>query len=202
MLNIEILLWLSLTFYTVCFFPQIVKNYRAKSTEGLSDLFLLSYYIAYGAMLYYIFHCNLTLPYKIILPIEMTVLTSMIMQKLYYHGFAQNKWFFIQFLSLNAIMIGLYPISLYCPYEFGMAGGWVAFVFFAIYPIPQVLKLYRTKSVEGFSFGFISVQALAFLSEGIVAVIKQLPLPTLFMVAKGFVFYAIFSYQFWLYRKR
>ncbi len=202
MLYVEILLWFSLTFYTVCFFPQILKNYREKSTKGLSSVMLLAYYIAYIPMIYYVFYCDLILPYKIVLPIEVAVMTFMIMQKFYYHGLFADKLFLAQFLGINLIMIGLYPVSLHNPYAFGMGCGWVACVFFAIYPIPQVIKLYRTKSVKGFSFGFVTVQACAFLCEGIAAVLKHLPLPTIFMIAKGFIFYAIFCYQFWLYKKR
>lgn len=197
----ELFTWASLMFYTICFIPQIIENYRMKSTDGLSDLLLLSYYIAYGFMMYYIFYCDLILPYKIMVPAEMMVMSMMIAQKFYYHGTLRNKTFLLQFLAINVLMVAIYPLSLYAPYDFGIACGWVAAVFFAIYPMPQVIKLYRSKSVAGFSFGFVTVQALAFVSEAIAAVLKHLPLPTLVMIAKGFIFYAIFCFQFWLYRK-
>lgn len=202
MFIVELLVWASLTFYTVCFFPQILKNYQEKSTRGLSNVMLLAYYVAYIPMLYYVFYCDLILPYKVVLPIEVAVMTLMIFQKFYYHGLWSDKLFLSQFVGINLLMGLLYPLSRINPYSFGMACGWVACVFFAIYPIPQVVKLYRTKSVEGFSFGFVTVQACAFLCEGIAAVLKNLPLPTLFMIAKGFIFYGIFCWQFWLYKKR
>ncbi len=192
----------ALSFYTTCFFPQIFKNYREKSTNGLSNLLLLSYYIAYGSTLYYVFYCDLIWPYKIMVPVEMTVMSIMIAQKFYYHGIRADKFFWAQFLIINALMIGIFPLSLNNPYAFGMGCGWVSCVFFSLYPVPQVIKLFRTKSIVGFSFGFVTVQFFAFIFEGIAAVLKHLPLPTVVLIGKGFVFYAIFCYQFWAYRKK
>ena len=201
-LLIHVLAWVALIAYLAGFVPQIFENYQQKSARGWNDLFILSYFVGYTALLYYTFGLNLMLPYKIIVPLECFFMAIVIAQRFYYDGIFSSKLFSIGFLVLSALLLGTFPYFIAQPAPVGTFFGWVSFVFFTINPIPQALKMYFDKSTQGFSFGFLTLFALASLTELLVAIIGYLPVPTVFMIIKNLIFCVIWYAQFWLYRKR
>ena len=197
----EILAWIALTFYTACFIPQMLENYRYKSVSGLSDMYLVAYFVAYASLAYYVFCLDLFFPYKVMVPIECIILAFIIGQRFYYDGFFidwKNRTLF--WISVM-MFVGLFPFAWIYPVLVGNICGWISAIFFIITPIPQIWKVYKAKSVVGFSFAFITVNALAGVCELTVAFMKQLPVQTWVMILKGAVFYVIFCYQFYFYRK-
>lgn len=194
--------WAALAFYFGCFIPQIIENYRIKSTKGLSPLAMLAYLVGYLALFYYIFLLDLMLPYKVFVPLECTALVILIFQRFYYQGIYSKPWFFWGFISIVSVSAICFPLALLYPMSFGGICGWISLVMFIVQPIPQVIKVYREQSVEGFSFGFVTLQAIAVGCEFTVAVLFKLPAQTVLMVVKGFIFYLVFCHQFWLYGKK
>lgn len=201
-LLVDILAWASLLFYFVCFIPQIIKNYRIKSASGLSSYTLIAYCIGYLSMLLYVFCLDLILPYKIIVPLEFGAVSVIIGQRFYYDGLFADRALFWVVASSVFIACLLTPLALLYPYEIGSMSGWVSLVMFVAYPIPQVIKVFRERSVKGFSFGFVTLLAMAGGSELLVALIRDLPLQTLLTATKGVVVYIIFCIQFLLYAKK
>lgn len=194
--------WAALAFYFGCFIPQIVENYRIKSTKGLSPLAMLIYFVAYLSLLYYIFLLDLMLPYKVFVPLESAALIVLIAQRFYYQGLYSSKLFFWGFIGVVLGSIICFPLAMLYPTSFGGLCGWISLVTFVSQPIPQVIKIYQEQSVEGFSFGFVTLQAIAVGCEFTVAMLFHLPAQTVLMVVKGFVFYLIYCHQFWLYGKK
>ncbi|MBY0353651.1 PQ-loop repeat-containing protein [Candidatus Babeliales bacterium] len=199
---ISILAWISLLSFAVSFLPQIVKNYRLKTTIGLSNVYLLSYLTAYITCIYYVFHCDLLAAYKVFVPLELLGLFIIIGQRFAYEGFAQHKRFFAIVGALSFVGLASFPLGMWWPLEFGMTCGWISSIFFLTYQIPQVLKIFRQKSVHGFSFLFVSIIGLGTILELVVSFAKPLPVPTQFMAIRGLAFYIIFCLQFYLYRTR
>ncbi len=191
--------WAALAFYFGCFIPQIIENYRMKSTKGLSPLAMLVYLVAYLSLFYYIFLLDLMLPYKVFVPLECSALVVLIVQRFYYQGLFSSKLFFWGFVSIMGLSVICFPLAVAYPIGFGGICGWISLLFFLAQPIPQVVKVYREQSVEGFSFGFVTLQAIAVGCEFMVAILFHLPPQTVLMVIKGFLFYLVFCHQFWLY---
>lgn len=163
---------------------------------------MAAYFIGYFSIIYYIFCIDLILPYKIIVPMEFGAMVVIVGQRFYYDGFFSDMPFFYTILGSTFFTLMLAPLALYYPYELGTVCGWFSLAMFTAHPIPQVIKIFRERSVEGFSFGFVTLLALAVTCELCVALVRGLPIQTLFMALKGLFFYVIFCIQFWFYWPR
>ena len=194
--------WAALLCYSGCFVPQIVENYRYKSTKGLSDYYLLASMGAQFGLLYYVFCSNLLFPYKIMVPIECSILLFMVFQRFHYEGVGKNKVFLYSFGGSIALLLAFLPFAFVFTEAYGAIFGWFSFVCFTLNQLPQLFKVHFSKSVEGFSFAFISIFALALFLELFVGVVKHLPAPTIFMTSRGLLVYLIFCFYFWRYRKQ
>ena len=199
---IDVVAWVSLFFYFICFIPQIIENFRIKSTRGLSRISLVAYFVGYLAMLYYIFLLDLLLPYKVVVPLEFACMAVIALQRFHYEGIFTDKMFFACITSSVAVAIFIFPLVWVCPLALGAVCGWISLAGFLIHPVPQIIKVYHEKSVEGFSFGFVTLLAIAVTCELMVALVRGLPIQTVFMALKGLFFYVIFCWQFWRYSKR
>jgi uncharacterized protein with PQ loop repeat len=195
-----LLAWVALIFYALSLIPQMIKNASLKTTQGLSSLSLIAYFFGYGTNLTYIYALSLILPYKIIVPIEFFFMLIIISQKFYYEGLLRDKAFFYSILITSIIIVLCIIFAFHYTFFIGSLCGWISLFCFIAHPIPQVIKNYRRKSVEGFSFGFVTLLAIAVTCELIVAIIKKLPPQTFGCSLKGLFFYIIFCYQFWLYK--
>lgn len=196
-----LLLWCALLSYSTSFIPQIITNYRTKSTQGLSDLFVFLYSVGYVTLLCYIFALDLLFPYKIMVPIETSLCGVLIFQRLYYHENRPTKLFVIALGTVLSFVIASLPYLMQYPFYMGHVFGWISTGAFSINQLPQVYKVYKAKSTHGFSFIFVSFIALAMFLELIAAIAKELPLQTILMDVRGVIVYVIFCCQFALYRK-
>lgn len=198
----NLFLWSALACYSSSFIPQLVTNFKHRSTAGLSDLFLLLYSIAYLSMQYYVFCLDLPLAYKVMVPFEASLNVLLVSQRFYYHRFAWNNFFSLGIVISCVVSLLALPWAIYNPLQAGQFFGWVATIVFSVNQLPQIVKLYRSKTTHGFSFWFVSFIALAMALELVGGLAKELPLQTIVMAVRGIVVYCVFCVQFWLYRKK
>ena len=197
---INFLMWLSLIFYVACFIPQIVTNFKIKSGKGISDLMLIGYLNAYLCLLFYIFFMNLPVSYKVMVPIATCATYVLIGQRLYYDTFSNIKRLSLIYGLNTLFFIISLPYFIHNSMAVGMFFGWSNFVFSVFNQLPQVIKMYREKSVVGFSFLFVLLFGFASIFETIAVFSAQLPLPTCVNAFRAFIMFLIFSWQFYLYR--
>lgn len=197
-LFIDIGMWVVLFFYVACFVPQIIKNYQLRSTQGLSQAAIFTFFVAHTYLLFYTFLNNLLLPYKIVAPLQFLGISIIVAQRFYYHGLS-NKLFLCGTLGAMLSAFFCMPFIWFNPVLMGNLAGWIAFSFFTLQPIPQIIKIYQEKSVKGFSFGFVTLIGFAASFECIIVLIKGLPVQTLMMTIRSMVVYLVFCIQFWLY---
>ena len=195
------LLTAALLIYSSCFLPQLWMNYKLKSTLGMSDLFIWCYFTGYMMMLPFIFLQSFAVPYRIIIPIEVCLMTFILVQRFYYDGFRKSLLFSGAIIASTAFFLGLLIGGYSNPVFVGVLAGWLAFALFSFNQIPQLFKLWRKKSVHGFSFGFVSLTALAQACELIGGLIEGVPLPTILMAVRGLAVYGLYVYFFWHYKK-
>jgi uncharacterized protein with PQ loop repeat len=192
------LIWAALVFYSICFIPQIIRNKEYRTTSGLSDFYLLISLFGYVCFLAYVFSSELPLPYKIMAPIEFVVLMVMLFQRIYYDGqLIGKKVFFV--LSCFIMFSSVAFVFSSSGSLIGGIFGWMSFSFFSVNQMPQVMKIYREKSVRGFSFIFVTMSAMALALEFSVGVVEGLPMPTILMAFKGLAYYAVYCLFFWKY---
>ena len=200
-LSPQILVWLAMLLYTLCFLPQIIENYRVKSGTGLSDYFLLAYLNTYITLIYYVFCLNLPVAYKIACPAQGIATLILIAQRLYYNHSPESKFYgLIYLVNLLGSLIFI-PLAIMYPTHTGHIFGWISFILILLNQMPQVFRVISTKSVAGFSYMFILIMAFAAGIELYTSLALGLPMQTILSAARGLVYFAIFSVLFLAYKE-
>lgn len=196
------LVWLAQIFYIVCFIPQIMENLRQHSEKGLSDYFLIGSLNSYIFLAYDIFCNQYPWPYRITTAVQLIGISTLIAQRFYYDfSGVRAKKFFIFYL-LNFIgAFAMIPYAQANPHFMGEFSAWMVIILVGAGMITQAFKIYQTKSVEGFSFLFISFFSLASFCEFILCISLNLALPYLIYTVQDLLMFIVFVVQFWLYAK-
>lgn len=195
------ILWVVNTVYFFGIGFQIRANYKCQSAKGLSDLWLMGYVIAYITQILYTFALDLPLPCKVMLPLCLSEVLFIVLQRFYYHPMNEDErllalsYFFLFIISLSSI-----PLTYAYPIFIGNFTGWIATVMWSIFIIPQVMKMYRTKSTAGYSLGYLSVMTFGGVLELISSLTLGLPLQSIASIVRGLIVSAIIGVQFFIYR--
>jgi uncharacterized protein with PQ loop repeat len=198
----DFIVWFPPCLFTFGIIPQILLNFKRKSTEGLSDFMLLIFFIGYLQETPYTFILNMPLAYKIMTPLAFFFVTILILQHLWY-GDRQKNAFFIKAMKIILLLFMLeLPALLMFPRNAGLLFGWTATVAWATYQIPQFLKILKLRSTEGLSVLFVCVYLLAQVTEATIALALSLPLPTLFNGIRGFFTSSSLLVLFYYFRKQ
>lgn len=173
--------------YMTCLLPQVITNYRVKSGSGLSDLFAIGYLNGHFAQLFYVYCLSLPLGYKIFVPIQLSIVCTLIFQRLFYDHFVHKK-LLIFYLCNTLCAIALIPIACKIPALCGTAHGWFAMIIFSLSQLPQLYKLFSERSVRGFSFLFVLVMGCGSFLELTGSLILGLPIQTIFNAVRNCTF--------------
>ncbi|MFA5075115.1 MAG: PQ-loop repeat-containing protein [Candidatus Babeliales bacterium] len=195
--------WTAQILFFVGLIPQILLNYKLKSTQGLSELLLIGYLNGYIAYLYYTFCCNLPAAYKTIIPIATVAMLIMVFQRFYYvKEFDKKIYKILLIYILNFLFtISLLPFAINYKTIIGTSLGWIMAFIWATYQIPQIFKIFKEKTTFGYSFLLVSLIGVGDFVELLGALILNLPMPTILNALRGFLIYLIFCLQFWIYKK-
>ncbi len=194
-------MWLAQLVYVFVYIPQIITNFKNKTGHGLSDLMLLGYFNALVAVVYYVFSCNLPLAYRLLAPIQIVFIIVLIGQRLIYDKdktATRPYWFLYGGNMMGALAV--FPLSINHPLEVGIGAGWTMFVLSLLNQMPQVMKIFREKSVAGFSIFFALLTLMAGSIEFLTALVVGLPIQTLLSALRGVLFGLVWLVQFKLYR--
>lgn len=196
------LVWLAQIFYITCFIPQIMENLRQHSEKGLSDYFLIGSLNSYIFLAYDIFCNRYPWPYMITSAIQLIGITVLIIQRFYYDfSGARAKRFFIFYL-LNVIgALSMIPFAQAHPHFMGEFSAWMVIILVGAGMVPQAYKIYKAKSVEGFSFLFITLFSMASFCEFILCLNLDLAFPYMLYTVQDLVMFIVFLIQFLLYAK-
>lgn len=198
-----IMAWIAVFTYFVAAFSQALTNHKLKSTEGLSDSFILFYLNSYILLMYYIFCLDLPQPYRIMEPITGLVIIIIVFQRLWYNPWERSKHL-LPYLTLSSAIAFFFAVMTRInPELLGHATGWASCFFDTVTLIPQIIKMHRTKSVEGFSFLFATAIALANGIEVVASIYNHnIPFQTVVMGLKGVIIYVICVIQFFIYSQK
>ena len=101
-----------------------------------------------------------------------------------------------------SIVLFAVPFLLFYPKASGMFAGWLAAIFWSLYQWPQVYKIHKAKSVQGFSFMLVSLIGLGNLIDFFIAYSLNWPVQSMVIALRGVCIYLIFCFQFWKYAWR
>ena len=193
--------WMVASIFFLALVPQMLLNYRLKSTAGLSDSMLLMYFTAYAFEVGYVYMLNLPLSYRVMMPCGFIAVIVMVMQRLYYAPSYGSKRFINLLYYITGTIGIIIGVGFYDHIMAGRLAGWVAMGGFALAYVPQLIRVHTTKSVHGLSLLFIFMLGMACTVEFIVSLYLGLPIPSLANGFRGMLFNIIFLVQFWMYKK-
>ncbi len=193
--------WVSQLAYTLCFLPQIATNYRAKSGSGMSDLFLVGYFNLHAVTLFYAFLLNLPMAYKMCVPLQVTFILVLVVQRVWYDKAPFAKQLEIFYLMNIAVLLASVPYALANPIMVGHIAGWGNVTLGLVSQVPQAFKVWREQSVVGFDRSFVYVLLFAGSIELLGAVVGGLPMQTQFSSFRVVAFSLLFLWQFKQYSK-
>lgn len=194
------IIWVVNISFIVAVLPQIYLNYKEKTTQGLSDFYLVGYFNGYAINFLYVFALNFHLAYKVRAILAVFAIGIMLWQRFTYDSdflnFKIKSLYFGDFLLLTiaSLLIFLYPTT------GGNIAGWALVGIWTFYQLPQIFKVYKDKSVVGFSFILVSFIGIGNIIELIVAYFMKFPMQTQLIAIRGIIIYAIFLMQFWNYK--
>ncbi|MBD3272818.1 hypothetical protein GF385_00505 [Candidatus Dependentiae bacterium] len=193
--------WVVNLSYIVAILPQIYLNYKIKSTKGLSDYYLVGYFNGYAANFFYVFTLNFHLAYRIKAIFAVLAIAFMIFQRFKYDQIYKNNKIKRLYVSDFSLLFLITPIIFSFPKVAGHVVGWILVFIWSLYQLPQILKIYRRKSVEGFSFFLVSLIGIGNIIELFIAYIFNYPIQTHLIAIRGIIIFLIYMFQFSLYSK-
>ena len=196
-LFVVVAIWLAQLLYFVGFIPQIITNYRLKSLGALSDLYLLSFTIGWLAETYYVYLLGLPFAYLVMAPLSTVGICLMVGQRFWYAKRSEMARLSIIYFGITIFTLGLIPLAFWYQETVGQFTGWLASLVWCTYQLPQVAKMFREKSVLGYSLVFSTMIGLAAMLECYAAFSLHLPYQTMLNTIRGMCVYLIICYQFY-----
>ena len=199
---INIMLVIARTISLLGIVPQIILNYRSKSTKGLSSIFLAIYFTGYVATLLYVYGLNLPIVYKISSSLSFLFVSILCFQYFFYNKYKVTFRLVLLFCVyfLLFFLVAILDIALFS--SIGNLFGWISFIVWSVFLLPQMFRIFLKKSVEGFSFSFVVSGLIGNLLELIAVFVLRLPIQSVFITSRGLFLYSIFCLQFWMYGKK
>jgi uncharacterized protein with PQ loop repeat len=195
--------WIPFTIYYFSGIPQILLNYKNRSTAGLS--YRMVFFDYTGAMTTTIYSFLLGLPFACLVmePLCMLNIGTLVFQCFYFCRVAQARRFLVaSYSALHLVTLGMLVVAWWHPTEIGKAMGWISVVIQLFTQLPQVLKNKARRSVQGLSFAYVSLLGFAGVLEVIISFMLQLPIQNLLNGIRAVGYYLILCSQFYLYRIR
>ncbi len=187
--------------FILSLFPQLHLNYKIKSTKGLSDIFILASLNGQFSYLVYAFIEDLPFIYRVINPIYAFLLLIIIFQRFYYSdGSVKDKNILRIYLFNILVLIYVAYLIFTGMTSLGYLLGWIPVGIGLWKKVPQMFKVYRSKSVYGFSLFFIILSLVSYTFETSAALMLNLPKPVLLNDFRGFFVNFVFLFQFWIYK--
>jgi len=196
----HILIWVVQLCYVLCLVPQIMKNVKMGGTAGISDILLFGFLNGYFAIFYYLFGLGMPFAYKVMNTFQFFALIGLILQRIHYDETESYRRFEYCLWGNSALALFFVPAAVVYPSDIGNAAGWLAIGLFSMSYLCQVVKIFVTKSVVGFSLMFVAITALGVCFELIAANILGLPQQTHVSLWRAATVCGIFFFQFWLYK--
>ena len=192
------LTWVLRALFWTSLIPQIIMNFRVRSTNGMSELTLWGYFSGYTASTIYSFCLDMPLAYKIMTPISLVTVAFMIGQQMF---FDKKFDMFLHYgFTVLIAAIGI-PFAISNPIYVGNIFGWGATFIWMTYQLPQVLKIHIEKSVTGLSFALLALLGLGNLMETATAVFMDFPVQTVISGIRGIFLSTLMTMQYFLYHK-
>jgi uncharacterized protein with PQ loop repeat len=194
---------ISFIVYLAFLLPQLMHNWRYRSTQCLS---LTMHYVmcaAYMLDLMYGFGRHMQWQYQTVSLMGLFCLAIQHVQIYRYSGFntQQRQWYFFSTVILFSILIGAVSALLFIrvsPAVWILAGG-LSQTGWLIYVIPQIIKNYKIQSTMGISIHFVMMMIFLGLCDTVSAWVLGWDWPSKLGAPLSILIKVILLYQFYIY---
>lgn len=199
---IEHLLWIPLLLFASSQLPQIKKNFDLQSTRGLSLFHIYMFFAGLCFCTVYAHLLNLPFPYRIMLPLNL-FFRSLIGFQAYFYAISTSIKLQIALIHIIVLLLSflLLLIGQEQPYLIGNMAGWCGIMLLALNQIPQIFKIWKSQSVEGYSITHVRLSLGAVVLELIIALLLHLPPQNIINNLRNIFLRILQLYQFWRYKK-
>lgn len=198
----EALIFVNRLMYCSGLIPLLIKNYKLKTSRGLSDGLVWCLFNAYITLTFFSFCLGLPFFYGVSSLVQLCLISVIIGQRFWYDHFSY-RGLLARIYFFNALAaLALIPVALFWPYAVGHPMGWFTLFFFVGNRIPQIIKVQRERSVYGFSYGFAAMIGLAAIMEMSLVLVYDLPLQAFATALWAFILFVIFTAQFYFFSWR
>ena len=145
----HLVIWTSHILFWIALLPQVALNFKLKSTRGLSDLMLVGYFNGYIAYVTYTFCLGLPLAYKVMISTCLITMLVMVFQRFWYERrYKTDKGLLVFYVANGLVVVALIPLIYKYMLLVGHIAGWIMAFIWGVYQIPQIIKIYRSKSID------------------------------------------------------
>lgn len=197
------LLWCIPLINLVGLFGQVRKNWHLRSTAGMNNWSLWTSHVAMMSFAMYCHLLHLPLSLRVLVPIEATVLTFLVVQAVWYEQSIERRHATLRWHSAVVLGAGcLWCVSAYAPLAVGQVLGWLGVVMVALAQLPQIIQHWRTKSVAGYSKIMLASATISATLLIWISLVLSLPLPSLANSIRALIKRLILWWQVFLYHER
>lgn len=183
--------WVVNILFCVALIPQLWVDYKIRSTKGISDTTLFFLYMGYAWNVVNVFCLALPIAYRIWVPVALLCALGIVFQRFYFNSPAYSPRLVSLYVLHTLIWFTALPIAFLYPAYVGWITGWSIFCIWILFQIPQILKLYRSRDVEGFSPFFPAFLLIGMGLELTSGLMLKFPLPTILNSTRAVIGYTI-----------
>lgn len=197
----HIALNISFLVYIVLYLPQVLRNLKRKSTEGVSYVMHLILMVGYIADMLYGFGRHMPLQYCLVDVAGLICLSMQHVQFARYGGVTPN------FLLGSALVIGWFTFAVYAifhhfPSSLYIHAGVIAWGTGVFCTLPQIWQHYRFSSAWGVSVVFVYFDLLCSACDSVSAWTLNWDYPSKIGSPLEFILGCVLLYQIVWYRRR
>ena len=197
---------ISFIFYLALFVPQLIHNWKYRSTQQLSLVMHYLMSLCYIMDILYGFGRHMQWQYKTVTMVGLFCLAIQHGQIYRYSGFnlRQRQSYLFYTVILLGLLIGAVYLLIAQPFPSHMFiwGGGIAQIGWLLYVIPQIIKNQKIKSTMGLSLHFVLVLILLAVCDSISAWSLGWDWPSRYGAPIGVLIRLILLYQFFLFSQK
>lgn len=192
----QIVIWLPLSFYLLSTYSQVWYLWKKKASHALSIYGTLLNTTGTACGIWYVFLTSMPLAYHVITPLQLIGLCAILyLSYKYSHTLERKKtallglyWALIVFTSIGSG--AFYSTSLT-----GHTAGWIMVIVLTLSQLPQIIRLWATKTRTGISISRILWLILASTTELTCTLSLNVPIQTYLRITRSLTFNLIILAQ-------
>jgi len=193
--------WIFNITYFILYGFQIFHIFKKKSVEGLSLLMFIFIFSGNLMLAFQAFIFDFPISYKILIPMLVFELLILLIQ--FFSFKVKIRGLIIKFLLVSSfVCLGSCYFIFYSPIIVGVIAGWLTIFFGTVAQLPQIYKIYNSKSSVGLSSVFMHLLGLTSILECFTSLVLNVPIFLKINGVRVILVFLVFYFLFLKYREK